>query len=293
MKVLIADDSRSLRTMLGRWLVELGYVPILASNGEEALEQAWREGIQIGIVDWEMPLLDGLEVCWRLRADERTRHIHLILITARTNSDALIQALDAGADDFIYKPFDKASMWARLRAATRILTMRRDLLRLAQLDPLTGAFNRRAFTDRANQERQAAVAQNLPISLLAADIDHFKKVNDTYGHASGDEALRRFVSVCQGTMMHNEVLGRIGGEEFAVLLPGSDFAQAEAAGERIRSALEAVDIRNEQHLFRITVSVGVAQFRSGHETLEETLTRADEALYRAKREGRNRVCLAR
>ncbi len=291
MRVLVADDTIVMRTMLSSWVRDLGYTPILAKDGAEALELAFQDGFDIAVIDWEMPKLTGMEVIRQLKEHPKTTYGHLILVTGRSDQNSLIEALDGGADDFIRKPLVPAELVARVRAGARIVEMRNKIIRLAETDPLTGAANRRCFLERAEAAAADALRRQRSLSVLLLDIDFFKKVNDTYGHGGGDEALKRFVEGCGTALRPNDLLGRFGGEEFVVLLPETNPYVAVSIAERLRTAVEALTITHDGTSFRITVSCGVAAVAA--DGLDGALSRADIALYEAKQKGRNRVEMAR
>ncbi|SMH62450.1 GGDEF domain-containing protein [Azospirillum agricola] len=295
MRVLIADDTIVARTMLASWIKEMGYEPILAGDGAEALEIAFRDGFDIAVIDWEMPRLTGMEVIRQLKEHPRTAYGHLILVTGRSDQNSLIQALDGGADDFIRKPLAPAELVARVRAGARIVELRNRIVRLAETDPLTGAANRRSFLERAGAAAADAGRRQRSLSVMLLDIDHFKRVNDTRGHAGGDAALKRLVECCGATLRPGDLLGRFGGEEFAVLLPETNPYVAVGIADRLRAAVEAMVIPHDGEDFRITVSIGVAAVGADgpDNGLDMALRRADDALYRAKDGGRNRVEMAR
>ncbi|MBP2299702.1 GGDEF domain-containing response regulator [Azospirillum picis] len=291
MRVLIADDTIVMRMMLSSWVETMGFTPVVAQDGAEALDIAFQGGFDIAVLDWEMPKLTGMEVIRELKEHPRTSYGHLILVTGRSDQNSLIQALDGGADDFIRKPLVPAEVVARLRAGARIVELRNRIMRLAETDPLTGAANRRCFLERAQTAVADAGRRQRSLSVLLLDIDHFKSVNDTRGHAGGDEALKRFVEACGTALRPTDLLGRFGGEEFAVLLPETNPYLAVAVADRVRAAIEATTIHHDGDSFRITASIGVSGI--GADGLDAALSRADAALYEAKRAGRNRVEMAR
>lgn len=289
MRVLIADDTQLMRSVLSDWINAQGHEPLLARDGDEALRLAATQDFQIGIIDWEMPGHNGMEVIEKLRRSSRSQYAHLILITAAQDPDMLIRALEGGADDFIRKPVMQAAFIARFRAGVRIVSMREDILRLASTDALTGMANRRSFFERSRELLAAARRRRSPVALLATDIDFFKKINDTYGHAAGDDALKIFADVCRSTFRPLDLVGRLGGEEFAVLLPDTTLSGAQRVAERLREAVAAATVTTGPHSFGMTVSIGVCETPPGQESVESTLAAADAALYRAKQTGRNRV----
>ncbi|RUQ68138.1 diguanylate cyclase [Azospirillum doebereinerae] len=291
MRVLIADDTIVTRMMVSSWVRDMGYEPILAQDGAEALEIAFRDGFDIAVIDWEMPRLTGMEVIRQLKEHPRTAYGHLILVTGRSDQNSLIQALDGGADDFIRKPLVPAELVARVRAGARIVELRNRIIRLAETDPLTGAANRRSFLERAEAAAADTERRQRSLSVLLLDIDHFKSVNDTRGHAGGDEALKRLVECCGMVLRPNDLLGRFGGEEFVVLLPETNAYVAVGIADRLRQAIEAMTVEHAPEPFRITASIGVSGV--GADGIDAALRRADDALYAAKKAGRNRVELAR
>lgn len=286
MRVLIADDTMFMRTLLMSWVESMGYVALVAADGAEAMTIAQREGFDIAIIDWEMPKLSGMEVIGALRANPRTAYAHIILITGGGEQDRLVQALEGGADDFVRKPIYPPALTARLRAGARLVTMRQEILKLATTDPLTGVANRRHFFERAGEHLATNRRRMAPLSVLAADIDHFKAINDGRGHAGGDAALKRFAETCLAELRPMDLLGRLGGEEFAVLLPDTSVSGAVAVAERLRAAVATLAPDDGGPM---TVSIGVAGVATGAETIDPALAAADGALYRAKARGRNRV----
>lgn len=289
MRVLIADDTQLMRSMLAEWIIAQGHEPLLAKDGDEALRLAAQHDFQIGIIDWEMPGHNGMEVIDALRRSSRSQYAHLILITAAQDPDMLIRALEGGADDFIRKPVNKASFIARFRAGVRIATMREDILYMASTDVLTGVANRRSFFERSRELLAAAKRRHSPVTALITDIDFFKKINDTYGHAAGDDALKAFADTCRSLLRPLDLVGRLGGEEFGVILPDTTLSGGQKVAERLREAVADRQILSGGHCFNMTVSIGVCEAPPSQDGIEATLAAADEALYRAKQTGRNRV----
>lgn len=290
MRILIADDTRLMRALLSSWIVDLGHEVLLAEDGEAAERVAAEEDFQIAIIDWEMPKKNGLEVIQTLRQSPRSQYAHMIVCTAAQDPEMLINALEAGADDFIAKPLDRAVFLARFRAAARIVAMREDIIRLAGTDALTGVANRRSFFERAEEMLANARRTGGPVATLLIDIDYFKKINDLYGHAAGDQALRRFSETANAQLRPLDQIGRIGGEEFAVLLPDTTLKGALSVAERLRQAVaEAEIVADDGVRFAMTVSIGVCEVEPGVAKIDPALACADRALYRAKQSGRNRI----
>jgi two-component system, cell cycle response regulator len=286
MKIVVVDPSRLVLKSLSGMLAARGHDVRLFVDGGEALEHIkTNPDVDVLMTSTEPVSLSGVELCWQTRLLATSgRPIHIILMSSNCDQAHLIQALDSGADDFISKPPAAQELFARLRCAERLLSMQRELLRLAATDPLTGVLNRRAFFERAQQifERIDADAT---LSAIMFDFDHFKRINDEYGHDAGDEALRGIARTVAG---RHPVLGRLGGEEFAILLDGTDRSGALAAAERLRTDVAALRFQTANGVMTLTCSFGVAQWMNG-DSIDALLKRADVALYEAKHGGRNRV----
>jgi two-component system cell cycle response regulator len=294
MKILIAEDDPISRRVLEANLLEWGYEVMVASDGGEAWEIIQQpESPNLIISDWMMPRMDGLALCREIRNMEKSEYIYFILLTAKGEKKDIIEGLEAGADDFLTKPFNPEELKYRIRIGERIINLERRILKLANTDPLTGLLNRRAFMERMEQEMSRAQREKKPLSLILADIDHFKSVNDTYGHQIGDLVLQRFVGQLTTSTRPYDFLGRYGGEEFVVCLPGGDGLQAASVSERIRRQVEDMEIMlpDDSRSIRITASFGTASnsIESG-KNIDLLIKRADDALYLAKDKGRNRVC---
>lgn len=296
MNILIAEDEpvsrRLLEYALGRW----GYDVIVTTDGKEAWEVLQLPNPpSLVISDWMMPGIDGLELCSRIRQSERPGYTYLIILTARGNKEDVIKGLEAGADDYLVKPFDQEELRCRIKIGERIINLERRILQLANTDPLTGVLNRRAFMQRMEIEVERAIRENRPLSLIITDLDHFKQINDRYGHQVGDLMLQKFTEVISTLSRQYDFLGRYGGEEFSIGFPGVDELNVMLIAERMRQRAEVFSIPSSDPFqpIQITASFGAASLRrESRETLSSLITRADNALYRAKGEGRNRVCLA-
>ena len=299
--------------MLERHLVTAGYEVLTAANGAEALDILRQEGISLVITDWTMPRMDGIELCRALRWSESFGFVYVIILTAHTDKERLVEAFDAGADDFLIKPCDRQELLARLRAGARIIALEADLAertravhkvnaemaivnqkleRMATTDELTGLINRREALARLDEQWSLARRYRLPYACIMLDIDHFKRFNDAHGHAVGDLVLRETAAVLRSNARETDVVCRIGGEEFLVLCPNVYATAAAFCAERLRVSVEshAVDCRGER--LRVTISLGVAEQDAAMTCPDDLISAADNALYAAKNAGRNRVEVA-
>jgi diguanylate cyclase (GGDEF)-like protein len=296
--VLVAEDDPIFRTILKRWLETWGYAVTIAEDGEQAWKILQQEAQpELLILDWVMPGVDGTELCHRIRARQRTPYQYILLVTAKDNTEDVVAGLDAGADDYLTKPFERNELRARLPVGKRILTLQDGLIRAredlrfqATHDALTGIWNRRALFDLLQRELERASRSQGATGLLMLDLDHFKQVNDTYGHLAGDEVLREVASRIMQVIRSYDLVGRHGGEEFLVVLPGCDQSQALQSAERIRATIEAKPMIVNDSTIRVTVSIGATSAASGTSE-KELLAIADTALYQAKNAGRNRAVL--
>lgn len=289
MRIVLAEPSRIGLRLMMKMLNEGGHEVLPFDDGAAALEcLRGDDDIDVLMTSFEIPNVSGLELCWeaRLIANAR-RPLHVIAMSSTHDRDRLIEALDSGADDFITKPPVPAELYARLRAAERMTRASRELLRLATLDALTELPNRRAFFERADATALRRDGSP-PVSVLMFDIDHFKRVNDTWGHDVGDEVLKAVAEVVRSRPGHP---GRLGGEEFALLLEGWDLFDAHHEAERLRLAVQNRTIVTAGAPISVTVSIGVAEHVVG-ESVDQMLKQADVALYAAKTGGRNRVVAA-
>jgi two-component system, cell cycle response regulator len=300
MRILIADDSIVSRHLLDATLRKWGYEVAVACDGVEAWNvlQA-SDGPMVAILDWVMPGLTGPEVCRRVREREleKDTYTYLLLLTSKSLKEDLIEGMESGADDYITKPFDQHELKVRLRAGTRIIDLQRELVAAkealreqATKDFLTCIWNRSSILDILQRELTRGTRENRPVGVVLADLDHFKSVNDTYGHFAGDAVLREFTRRMQASIRPYDAIGRYGGEEFLIVLPGCDDVCTAAQAERMRSALDRLpmDINDEERL--VTSSFGATSWQPGMDLGSEPLIRvADDALYMAKHQGRNRV----
>jgi two-component system cell cycle response regulator len=297
MKVLIADDSATSRILLRSALQRWGYQVVVAENGAQALEILQQpDSPSLAILDWVMPYLTGPEVCQRIRETHREPYTYILLLTSKNTKHETVQGLDAGADDYIVKPFDEHELQVRLRAGKRIIDLQLDLLRAreelrerANKDLLTMLPNRSAIATTLEQELARCHRDRRSVGVIILDIDHFKKINDTYGHFAGDAVLRETASRLRHNMRPYDQVGRYGGEEFLVVLPNCDLEQATMQAERMRARLHASSMTIEGDEIRVSASFGVT-VSDGSERSPDLFVRvADEALYQAKAGGRNCV----
>ncbi len=289
MRILVADDDEVVRAVLVALLEHLGHEVVLASDGTEAWAIIQREDApSLVILDWMMPGIDGVEICRRLRQSAKRPYQYLLMLTAKDEMQDLVESIESGADDYLRKPFDARELRARLHAGQRILVLQDELRVRATIDDLTGLWNRAAVLDILKRELELSERNGVPVSILLADLDHFKRINDTHGHAVGDEVLREASKRMAARLRPYDELGRYGGEEFLVVLPGCTSSAALSAAHRVKEALAAVAIKPA--VGAVTVSIGIACSMPGDPiAADRIIMEADKARYRATHAGRDRV----
>ena len=301
MKVLAAEDNPVLQSMLRGLLAKWGYEAIIARDGNEAWTALQAEGgPRLAVLDWMMPGLDGVEVCRRVRAQNRESYVYLILLTGRTDSRDLVEGMEAGADDYLTKPFEAHELRVRVRAGRRVLDLQQELLAAQEAlriqathDHLTGLLNHGAILETLRKELARGSRERQPVALLMADLDRFKSVNDTYGHQGGDAVLHEAARRMKSAIRRYDSLGRYGGEEFLFVLPGSGEDDAFALAERIRETVAAGPFTAGGRSFPQTCSIGAThRALPNADDAEALVHEADMALYAAKQAGRNRVTMA-
>jgi len=297
-KILIADDSIVSRHLLEATLRKWGYDVAVACDGQQALDLLQGdEAPALAILDWMMPGLTGLEVCRRIRQRSREPYIYILLLTSKSQKEDLIEGMEAGADDYITKPFDQHELQVRLRAGKRLADLQAELLSArealreqATRDSLTHIWNRSSILEMLSRELARAERERTPVGVVIVDLDHFKNVNDSHGHLAGDAVLCEAARRMQGAIRHYDSIGRYGGEEFLILLPGCDEQSSFTQAERLRRQIENAEMSLNETCLRLTASFGVTCAMPGDPWTPEGLIRkADEALYLAKKLGRNRA----
>ena len=288
-KVLLVDDDPAMLRLLSRWLEKAGYAVSSVVDGQEALDAIEADCPDFLITDWEMPRVNGLELCRQLREMSLAHYIYTIFLTARTGAAEMIAGLESGADDFLTKPVAEGELLARLQSGSRVLEVERQLSRMAHTDFLTGLVTQRTFYECLGKEWHRSARLQLPLSCVMMDLDFFKQINDVYGHLGGDSVLKCVAELLLDTSRASDTVCRFGGEEFCILLPETDESDAVVWAERARLRLGALRIPKELKDMRVTGSFGVAQRRNDIPDAEGLVELADQALLCAKRMGRDRV----
>ena len=298
MKILIADDSIVSRHLLEATLHSWGYDVIAACDGLEALEILQQPNAPaLAILDWMMPGLTGPEVCDRIRQRAREPYIYILLLTSKSQKEDLIEGMEAGADDYVTKPFDRHELQVRLRAGKRLVDTQAELLAArealreqATRDSLTRIWNRNSILEMLGRELARGSREKSSLGVIIVDLDGFKSINDHHGHLAGDAVLREATRRIESGMRQYDSIGRYGGEEFLVLLPGCDAVNSLNQAERLRKQLALAEMRVDDTSISITASFGVTAVACTLvDSPESVIRRADEALYLAKKMGRNRV----
>ena len=298
MKVLVADDEPVSRRMLELLLRRWGYEVVVAKDGSEASEILMSaDSPKMAVLDWVMPGVDGPQLCRNIRRGKTEPYTYILLCTGKRKQQDIVAGLEAGADDYITKPFDPAELRVRLRTGKRILYLQDQLISArealrdqATRDPLTGLWNRAAVLDILSQELGRSQRQGTRLGVVLSDVDRFKQINDVHGHLVGDQTLRQIAHAMRDSVRSYDSIGRYGGEEFLVVLPDCDESSALGQAERLRAAVERVMIETPAGPIRPTASFGVAVCdKQACPDSFDLIQAADEALYRAKHGGRNRV----
>jgi diguanylate cyclase (GGDEF)-like protein len=287
-KVLVVEDSETNIAILVGLLRD--YDVMVALNGRSALELLEDELPDVILLDIVMPEMDGFEVCERIKNRPDWRAIPILFITGQTDEASIIRAFDIGGSDYVTKPFRSKELLARVRIQVEYRQAMDQLRNMAVTDALTGLPNRRAFFTDGMRIFNEARARGMALAALMLDIDHFKQINDRYGHAAGDEVLKRVGEGLRTHVRGRDLCSRVGGEEFALLAPDSDARAGVSLGERLRAYVASLQIATPQGLIQVTLSIGVAALTPETDSLDALLARADDRLYEAKHSGRDRVC---
>jgi diguanylate cyclase (GGDEF)-like protein len=299
--ILLAEDDPVTRMLMTRFLKKAGYEVDAVADGTEALEHMTKRYYPLLVTDWEMPEMDGIELCKAVRNLQLDGYVYALLLTARNAKEHIIAGLEAGADDYLVKPVHEPELVARLNTGRRILALEHSLRAanernriLSITDALTGAFNRRYMMEQLPRELERCRRYGNPLSVIMCDVDHFKQVNDVMGHSAGDDVLQQFVSRMQKSIRAtSDWVARIGGEEFVIVLPETGHQGAMFVAEKIRTLMNGVPFVTREGDVAATSSFGVASTEPHGPDLvmkSETLIRAaDQCLYSSKQSGRNRV----
>lgn len=301
MEILIADDDFIARSLLKKILESLGHEVLIAEDGLQAWKLIQKNKNQIVITDWMMPGMDGLELCRTIRENQTWGYVFIILITAKDSKNDIITGLEAGADDYLSKPFNHAELVARLNSGLRILKLESTLQKaneeikiLAITDTLTRCCNRLYLNEHLPKEIKRAWRYGRSFSIIMCDIDYFKKINDTYGHLAGDKVLEIFARCIRESIRNNiDWVARYGGEEFLIVLPETGARGALNLAERLCSNISRMIFEIEDEKIHITASFGVIGFDPDTPddkiSSQAMISQCDKLLYKAKMEGRNRV----
>ena len=299
MEVLVVDDSVVYRKLIGDHLQAWGFSVTIAEDGARASAVLERpDSPKLVLLDWVLPDIEGIELCQQIREAGSSRpYVYVILLTSKEGRQNMLDAMEAGADDYLVKPFDELALKARLLVGKRILELQDELVQAREAmrhaathDSLTELLNRAEVLDVLNRELERARREHKPVSVILADIDHFKQVNDTLGHLFGDRALQEIARRLRSGLRVYDGIGRYGGEEFLLVLPGCSLADALARGNDLRELVAGTPVAALDAEKRITVSMGVAVSECiGKDEAETLLSRADAGLYAAKGNGRNHV----
>jgi diguanylate cyclase (GGDEF)-like protein len=295
--IVIVDDDAAIRRLVKFYLQRAGYAIFECTTGAEARKVLAEEQWDLAVLDRRLPDLDGVVLAHELKSKRDLRTRYVIMLTGEDDQDAKVEGLELGADDYITKPFQHAELLARIRAGKRIVDLQKELVEankrlelLSITDGLTRLYNHRYLQDELARAFEESARYQRPLSLAIIDIDFFKKVNDSHGHAVGDEVLKAVSKLYGDSVRSTDLVARYGGEEFAVMMPETELDDAIAFAEKIRTLIESTTIETQAGPLKVTVSIGVASVPfTRTKSSKDLIVQADKALYRAKRAGRNQV----
>lgn len=291
MKILVVEDSYIERSKLGSYLTDWGFEHVAVGSGTEAVKLLEGEHPpDLALLDWLLPGLDGIDVLRRIRRATRESYIYTVMLTGKTQKQDRMKAMDAGADDYLSKPVDPTELRQRINVGKRIIELQKSLRFAATHDFLTNVLNRAEILATLDREFARAGREGKPTTVILADIDHFKRINDTLGHAAGDEVLKEVARRLRVDLRPYDVVGRYGGEEFLIILPGCNLTAGARRADGIRRLVEKDAITTPLGQASATLSMGVTATNSTRDrSVAEFLHEADISLYDAKKKGRNRV----
>jgi len=296
-KILVVDDSPVYRKLIDHVLSAQPFTPVYAQDGKEALQLYRDISPSIVITDWMMPDVSGVELCRQIRADNSRPYTYIILMTAKLEKANIVKGLEAGADDYLTKPFDHGEMLARIGVGRRIVELNRELAaknhklkEAAQTDSLTDLPNRRSLEEWASKQLAGAARHGFFVWIILCDIDSFKTINDTFGHEAGDSVLLAFADILKNNVRGSDFCGRLSGDEFLLMITHVNAENIELTVNRVREKFAALSFPFAGHSLGVTASFGVAGYQgSDIQDFRILLREADQLLYEAKRKGRNCV----
>lgn len=302
MKILVADDDPVSRRMIERMLQRSGYEVVTVKDGRQAADELSKQnGPRLALIDWMMPELDGPGVCREMRSRHDNSYVYILLLTSKQSSQDIVEGLEAGADDYLTKPWQAGELKARLDTGRRILLLedkligaREEMRFKATHDALTSLWDRGAILSLLRSELSRSARNGEPVSLLLCDIDHFKQINDVHGHHTGDQVLQEVATRLLDAVRSDDAVGRYGGEEFLIVLHGCGRDNLNGRAEQVRKSICGRGVITERGPLAVSTSIGAITIDHGNKSLpmEQFLKQADAALYRAKDEGRDRVVYA-
>jgi diguanylate cyclase (GGDEF)-like protein len=303
--ILLVEDDKLQAEITKDYLVKYGYRVLIAVDGKSAIKTLSSQNVDLVLLDVVLPDISGYDVCRWIKVNDSTRFLPVIMLTIKGSTKDKVEGLRIGADDYLPKPYNEIELNARIYASLRVKSLRDELIRknqqleevltklekIAITDPLTGLFNRRYFESVIEKEFNKTVRYKTPTSCLVIDIDYFKRINDNYGHRKGDEVLKEIARLIKDCLRKVDTIARWGGEEFVILMPGTDSQKAYVAAERIKDTIEKNSFSGINE--KITISIGISSIPSEYiDSAEKFIDTADNALYEAKAKGRNLIVIA-